>query len=302
VLPFANLSDDREQQYFADGITGDLTTDLSRLANMFVISRNTAFTYRNKPVDTKQIGRELCARYVLEGSVRRSGNRVRVNAELIDADTDAHLWAERFDRDTSDLFAMQDEITSRIAIALNSMLVTAEAARPNENPDALDYIFRARAAGWKPPSCDKYAEEIRLFECALAIDPHSAEARSSLANALMSRVMSGMADSATADIKRAEGLVGQVLAASPRNPLAHFAKGQVLRAQRRFEEAIPEYETAIESNRNWVGALHPLGSASSSLARLRRRSRSRSKPSASAPVIPGCSAFGIVSAGAKIPH
>jgi len=259
VLPFANLSNDPEQQYFADGITGDLTTDLSRLANMLVISRNTAFTYRNKPVDTKQIGRELCVRYVLEGSVRRSGNRVRVNAELIDADTDAHLWAERFDRDTSDLFAVQDEITSRIAIALNSTLVTAEAARPTENPDALDYIFRARAAGWKPPSRDKYAEEIRLFECALAIDPRSAEAQSSLANALMSRVMSGMADSATADIKRAEGLVGQVLAASPRNPLAHFAKGQVLRAQRRFEEAIPEYETAIESDRNWVGALHPLG-------------------------------------------
>ena len=259
VLPFANLSNDPEQQYFADGITGDLTTDLSRLANMFVISRNTAFTYGDKPVNTKQIGRELCVRYVLEGSVRRSGNRVRVNAELIDADTDAHLWAERFDRDTSDLFAVQDEITSRIAIALNSTLVTAEAARPTENPDALDYIFRARAAGWKPPSRDKYAEEIRLFECALAIDPRSAEAQSSLANALMSRVMSGMADSATADIKRAEGLVGQVLAASPRNPLAHFAKGQVLRAQRRFEEAIPEYETAIESDRNWVGALHPLG-------------------------------------------
>ena len=223
-----------EQQYFADGITGDLTTDLSRLANMFVISRNTAFTYRNKPVDTKQIGRELCVRYVLEGSVRRLGNRVRVNADLIDADTDAHLWAERFDRDPSDLFAVQDEITSRIAIALNSTLVTAEAARPTENPDALDYIFRARAAGWKPPSRDKYAEEIRLFECALAIDPRSAEARSSLANALMSRVMSGTADLATADIKRAEGLVGQVSAASPRNALAHlFAKGQVLRAQRR---------------------------------------------------------------------
>jgi adenylate cyclase len=259
VLPFTNLSNDPEQQYFVDGITDDLTTDLSRLVNMFVIPRNTALTYRNKPVDTKQIGRELRVRYVLEGSVRRSGNRVRVNAQLVDADADAHLWAERFDRDTIDLFAMQDEITSRIALALNSTLVTAEAARPTENPDALDYIFRARAAGWKPPSRDKYAEEIRLFECALAIDPCSPEARSSLANALMSRVISGMADSATADINRAEGLVGQVLSASPRNPLAHFAKGQVLRAQRRFEEAIPEYETAIESNRNWVGALHPLG-------------------------------------------
>ena len=130
VLPFTNLSDDREQQYFADGITEDLTTDLSRLADMFVISRNTAFTYRNKPVDTKQIGRELGVRYVLEGSVRRSGNQVRVNAQLIDAETDAHLWAERFDRDTGDLFALQDEITSRIAIALNLELIGAEAARP----------------------------------------------------------------------------------------------------------------------------------------------------------------------------
>ena len=111
VLPFTNLSDDPEQQYFADGITEDLTTDLSRIADMFVISRNTAFTYRDKPVDTKQIGRELGVRYVLEGSVRRSGNRVRVNAQLIDAETDAHLWAERFDRDTSDLFALQSEIT-----------------------------------------------------------------------------------------------------------------------------------------------------------------------------------------------
>jgi adenylate cyclase len=107
VLPFTNLSDDREQQYFADGITEDLTTDLSRLANMFVISRNTAFTYRNRPVDTKQIGRELGVRYVLEGSVRRSDDQLRVNAQLIDAATDAHLWTERFDRDRGDLLALQ---------------------------------------------------------------------------------------------------------------------------------------------------------------------------------------------------
>jgi TolB-like protein len=260
VLPFTNLSNDPEQQYFADGITEDLTTDLSRLSNMMlVISRNTAFTYRNKRVAAKQIGRELCVRYVLEGSVRRSGNQVRVTVQLIDAETDAHVWAERFDRDTSDLFALQDEITSRIAIALNTTLITAEAARPTENPDARDYILRARVAGWRPPSRDKYADQIRLLEHALAIDPCSAEARSLLASALMSRVISGLAASATADIKRAEGLVGQVLAKSPRNPLAHFAKGQVLRAQRRFEEAIPEYETAIAFNRNWVGALHPLG-------------------------------------------
>jgi TolB-like protein len=148
VLPFANLSNDPDQQYFADGITEDVTTDLSRIAGMFVISRNTAFTYRNKSVDTKQIGRELGVRYVLEGSVRRSGNQVRVTAQLIDAETDAHLWAERFDGDTVDLFALQDQITSRIANALNFELIAAEAARPTEHPDALDYILQGRAVGF----------------------------------------------------------------------------------------------------------------------------------------------------------
>jgi len=153
VLPFANLSSDPEQQYFADGITEDLTTDLSRIEETLVISRNTAFTYRNKAVDTKQIGRELCVRYVLEGSVRRSADQIRINAQLIDAETDAHLWAERFDGDTSDLFALQDEITSRIAVALHVELSKAEAARPTDNPDVLDYIFRGRAVfAGGPPS------------------------------------------------------------------------------------------------------------------------------------------------------
>ena len=152
MLPFANLSNDPEQQYFADGITGNLTTDLSRIPDMLVISRNTAFTYRNKPVDTKQIGRELGVRYVLEGEVQRSGNRVRVTAQLIDAETDVHLWAERFDGDAGDLFALQDEITNRIAVALDLELVGAEATRPTENRDAQDYILRGRAVRLKPPS------------------------------------------------------------------------------------------------------------------------------------------------------
>jgi len=159
VLPFTNLSDDREQQYFADGITEDLTTDLSRIAGMLVISRNTAFTYQGKRVDTKQIGHELAVRYVLEGSVRRSGNQVRVNAQLIDADTDAHLWAERFNG-ASDLFALQDEVTSRIANALGVELIAAEAARPTGHPDALDHTLRGRAALLKPETPDTFAEAI----------------------------------------------------------------------------------------------------------------------------------------------
>jgi TolB-like protein/Flp pilus assembly protein TadD len=260
VLPFANLSSDPEQGYFADGITEDLTTDLSRIADMLVISRNTAFTYRNKPVDTKQIGRELSVRYVLEGSVRRSGNQVRVNAQLIDAETGAHLWAERCDCTTADLFALQDEITRWIAVSLNLELIGAEAARHTEHPQAVDYILRGRnAAELKPPSRDNFAEAVRFFESALALDPMSIEAASLLAGTLAGRVLDEMTGSAAADLDRAEGLVRRALAAAPRSPLAHFANGEVLRAQGRPEEAIPEYESAIAFNRNWVEAIAALG-------------------------------------------
>jgi adenylate cyclase len=259
VLPFANLSDDREQQYFADGVTDDLTTDLSRIAGMFVISRSTAFIYRNKPVTAKQIGRELGVCYVLQGSVRRSGNQVRVNAQLIDATTDAHLWVERFDHDMGDLLALQDEITRRIAVALNLELIGAGAACPTEHPDARDYILRGRAALWKPQTCENYAEAIMLFERAVALEPRSVDAQSWLASALAWRMLDGITDVATADIARTEGLVRQALAVSSRSPLAHFAKGQLLRAQRRPAEAIPEYEMALAFNRNWVDALAAIG-------------------------------------------
>jgi TolB-like protein/class 3 adenylate cyclase len=166
VLPFTKLSNDPEQQYFADGITEDLTTDLSRIDGSFVISRNTAFTYRDKPVDTKQIGRELGVRYVMEGSVQRSGNRVRVTAQLIDAETSGHLWAARFDRDTGDLFALQSEITEQIAVALSLEIVAAEAIRPTEHPELLDYFFRARAALHKGPGRASFDEAISLTELA----------------------------------------------------------------------------------------------------------------------------------------
>jgi TolB-like protein/Tfp pilus assembly protein PilF len=259
VLPFTNLSDDREHQYFADGITEDLTTDLSRIPGMFVISRNTAFTFRNKPVDAKQIGRELGVSYLLEGSVRWSGNKVRINAQLIDADTAAHLWAERFDRDTGDLFALQNEITSRIAIALNLEIIDAEAARPTEHPDALHYILRGRAENSKPPTCENYATRIALYERALELDPSTVEAQSLLAATLTARAHDEMAEDPAGDIARAERFVEQALATSPRSALAHMAKGHVLRAQGRPEEAIPEYEAVIASNRNWAAALSHLG-------------------------------------------
>jgi TolB-like protein len=204
VLPFANLSGDAAQQYFADGITEDVTSDLSRIVDMFVISRNTAATYRKRPADTKKIGRELGVRYVLDGTVQRLGNRVQVTTELIDAESDAHLWATGFDREIGDLFALQDEITRQIAYRLGVELVTVEAAKPSDNPDAVDFILRGRAKTAVPPSRDNFAEMIGLFERALTLDPRSVEAKSYLVLALMGRVLNGMSDTAAVDIKRAE--------------------------------------------------------------------------------------------------
>ena len=147
VLPFANLSGDPAQDYFADGITENLTTDLSRIRNSFVIARNTAFTYKGKTIDAKEIGKELGVRYVLEGSVQRDQNRVRVNAQLIDAETGAHLWADRFEEDVADLFKLQDQVVARLANALGYELVRAEAeAGPTpKTPMSIDLDMRGLA-------------------------------------------------------------------------------------------------------------------------------------------------------------
>ena len=276
VLPFANLSGDPERQHIADGITEDLTTDLSRLPGMLVISRNSAFTYRDKHVDTRQIGRELGVRYVLEGSVQRLGDRLRLNAQLIDAETDTHLWADRFDRDMTDFLELQNDVTGRIAVTLNLELVSAESARPSANLDALDYILRARAVNYEgPPTGDRYMREIDLFEHALAADPTSFDARAWLANGLTSRILDGFAKTPVEDMQRAEELLAEALAATPRKPFLHFVKAQQLRAvaqggwgafkldaearSARFEAAIPEYEIALASNPNDAGILSHLG-------------------------------------------
>jgi adenylate cyclase len=256
VLPFTNLSNDPDQQYFADGITENLTTNLSRIAGIFVISRNSAFTYKGKLVDTKQIGRDLGVRYVLEGSVQRSGQQVRVNAQLIDAESDAHLWAERFDGDMSGLFALQDEITARIGNTVGFELIAAEAVRPSERPDALDYILRGRAEQLRPSSREVYAESISWYERALALDPQSVEAMRRLANALVGRTADNMTDSDAADIARAEELIDQALAAQPRSAYAHYVKGKVLYEQHRLQEAILEFETSLGMDQNAAVSLH----------------------------------------------
>jgi TolB-like protein/class 3 adenylate cyclase/Tfp pilus assembly protein PilF len=259
VLPFANLSGDTAQLYLADAVTDDLTTDLSRIPDLVVISRNTAFTYRDRPIDTRQIGRELNVRYLLQGSVRRSGKQIRVNAQLIDAESDAHLWAERFDYATDDLFVLQDEVIGRIAVQLNLEVIRAEAARPADHPDAFDHILHGRAALNRGLTPENYSEAARFFEMALSLDSGSITARAFLAQVLAGRVLELMTSSFAEDTKLAERLIEGVLAASPRHAFAHYVRGQVLRAQNRFDEAIAEYETALALDRNSVNALAGLG-------------------------------------------
>jgi adenylate cyclase len=258
VLPLKDLGIGPEQQYLADAVTEDLTTNLSRLADMFVIAADTAFTYQNKPIDAKQLGRELGVRYVLEGSIQRSGQQIRVNAQLIDAETGGHLWAERFGREVTGLFDVQNEIAGRIANTLGIELIAREAARPTNNPDALDYILRGRAVRFKASSPEGFARAFDLFERALALDPQSIEARSRLAGNLVGRVLDSMSDNARADLSRAEQLIDPVLSDSPRYAYAHKVKGQVLRAQHRFTEATLEFQTVLASDPNDTDALHAL--------------------------------------------
>src|SRR5712671_4867974 len=178
VLPFANMGGDPEQDYFVDGVTESLTTDLSRVNGAFVIARNTAFTFKGRPVDVKRLGRELNVRYVLEGSMQRAGNRLRVNVQLVDAETGNHLWAERFDKPVADLFDMQDEIVSRLANTLNAELIKAEARRAERilHPDAMDLCFQGMACIYKGPTTEYLAEARGFFERALVLDPENVDA------------------------------------------------------------------------------------------------------------------------------
>jgi adenylate cyclase len=250
VLPFANLSNDPDQQYFVDGITEDLTTDLSRIAGSFVISRNTAFRYAGKTGDAKQIGRELGVRYVLEGSVRHAGTQARVNVQLIDAETDAHLWADRFDRDAADLLALENEITGRIARAVQAQLYIAEGNRQTDKPDALDFLMRGRAELSKTVSKPTRDAAVDYFERAFALDPASIEAQVWLANALVSRVIDETSDNPSADMVRAESLVEKALHSAPNHAMAHHTRGQLLRVRRLCDDAIPEFQAAIALDPN----------------------------------------------------
>jgi len=263
VLPFANLSNDPEQEYFADGITGDLTTDLSRIADSFVIARNTAFAYKGKSVEAKQIGRELGVRYVLQGSVRRSGDHVRVNVQLIDAESGAHLWADRFDTDRANLSAAQDEITGRLARTFNLELVKDAGRRIEQekavDPNARDLVMRGWAWYYRPRSAATIQEAQRAFEQALEIDPRSVDARIGVAAILVVALANGWSNSVHQDQARAELLLLEAVESDPRRSMAHFALGILRRFQNRLTESRIEHETAIGLDHNNARAFHQLG-------------------------------------------
>jgi adenylate cyclase len=220
VLPFANLSGDPAQDYLADSLTDELTTGIARIRDSFVIARNTAFTFKGKPVDAKPIGKDLGVRYVLEGSVLPSGNQVRVNAQLIDADSGAHLWADQFDTPRADLLQMQDEIVTHLARAMDIQLPEAEAARlkrtPAANPDAEGLALQCDAAVQKGGYLGKEADAgYRLCEQALAADPNNARALAWLSAKFLYLVNFGRSADREGDLKRGDELVSRALALDP---------------------------------------------------------------------------------------
>jgi adenylate cyclase len=247
VLPFANLSGDPSQDYFADAITENLTTGMSR-AKLFVIARNTAFTYKGKNIDAKEIGKDLGVRYVLEGSVQRDQNRVRVNAQLIDAHSGAHLWADQFDTTRADLLQMQDEIVARIASTLHYELFKAEAQKSAiaTNPDARDLAIRCVSVVGKAGLFGKEAEAgYRLCEQALDADPNNVTALSMSSLGFSMPILLGHSSNPRADLKRADELASRAIAVDANHPLGHLAKGQVLRVERRFDDAMAEFERTL---------------------------------------------------------
>ena len=257
VLPFSNLSGDSSQDYFADGITEDLTTDLSRLAGSFVISRNTAFTLKGKAVDARQIGRELRVRYVLEGSVRRMGRTVRVNAQLIDAGTGAHLWAEQMDVDQGTLATSQDNfgIASRLAKTLSVELVNVEGRRaPRANPDAVDLTMRGWSILNAAPQQAEAKKSVTVFEDALRIDPDNSQASVGLAHALTLIHRNRWDPEPARILARADEAVTRAIALSPNYAHAHYVKAEVLALSGRFDAALATYDRAIALDPNHAAA------------------------------------------------
>jgi TolB-like protein/class 3 adenylate cyclase len=258
VLPFANLSSDSEQDYFADAITDDLTTDLSHLDGSFVIAHNTALTYKGKSVDIKQVGQELGVRYALEGSVRRNGDDISFNVQLISTDTGAHAWADRFEGKRGDLGMLQVDAVARIANSLGVELVRAEALRANhnrnENSDAADLAMQGWAELYKGLSPSTNEVAANYFQRALNLDPSLPRGRIGLAMTLIHNVLDFRQGNQVRDLDRAETLIDKVLADSPDNLSGHVAKAWLLSGQHRYASLSLETERILEIDPNSVQA------------------------------------------------
>jgi len=263
VLPFTNMSGDLEQEYFADGISEDVITGLSRLHWFFVIARNSSFVYKGKAVDVKRVARELGVRYVLEGSVRKGGNRVRITAQLIDAATGNHLWADRYDGELTDIFELQDEITKRVVAAIEPRLLEAEAirsqSRTSENLDAWDLVMQANSLLWRLTKAEDEAA-IAMLNRAIERYPDYAPARSMLAFALLFRAIPAGV-SRNRDVKDAATLATRAAELDDNDPWAHLALGYADFLMRRTDHAIEEFQRALDINPNFAAAHGYLGSA-----------------------------------------
>jgi TolB-like protein/Tfp pilus assembly protein PilF len=268
VLPFANIGGDPEQDYFAAGVTESLTTDLSRISGSFVIARNTAFTFKGKAVDVKQVGRELNVRYVLEGSVQRGGNRLRVNVQLIDAETGNHLWAERFEKPVADLFDTQDEIVSRLANTLNAQLIEVEARRAGRSthPDAMDLYFQGWACTNNGTTAEYMTQAQAFFERALALDPDNIEALVGLARVQAAFGANLMCDDWKTHLTAAEAASTRALSLAPNHARAHSVLGLV-QSFTSPVQGIAECERALALDHNLADAHAFIGLAKFFLGR-----------------------------------
>jgi TolB-like protein len=257
VLPFANLGGNPDHEPFVDGVTESLTTDLSRIRGSFVIARHTAFAYKGKAIDLKQIGRELGVHYVLEGSILRSGERMRINAQLVDAETGAQVSADRFDKSVADLFAAQDEIVARIARQLDAALASAEARRAERSPhpDSMDFYFRGKACLNKGYDPEGLARAQAFFFEALRIDPENVDALvwSAFVDTLLA-VSNYRAENGAARLAAAERNAAKPLLLAPDHAQAHTIFGYVMGVTNRVERAMAESKHALELDPNFAHA------------------------------------------------
>jgi adenylate cyclase len=264
VLPFTNMSNDPEQQYFSDGITEDIITELSRFRQLFVIARNSSFAYKGLSKDLKQVGRDLGVRYLLEGSVRKSAERVRITAELIDATTGSRIWGERYDRNLQDVFALQDEITETIVAAIEPELSSAERERSRRRPpESLDAWACYHQGMWhlyQTSAKDATAAE-RMFRRALEIEPQFTQALSAAAYLNFQRVFCNFPDARDETLQRALADARAAVALDDRDAFAHQTLGRILSLQDEHDEAIAEQRLAIDLNPSFALAHHGLATA-----------------------------------------